>query len=40
MQASTFLQQHAIFDYTVEEFEKDMAMFERLFPEEPEPLPR
>jgi hypothetical protein len=32
MQVDAFLQQHEIYDYTVEDFEKDMATFERLFP--------
>jgi len=36
MQAATFLLQHEIYDYTAEEFEKDMATFERLFPAKPE----
>lgn len=31
MQASTFLQEHEIYDYAAEEFEKDMATLERLF---------
>jgi hypothetical protein len=32
MQASTFLLERDIYDYTAEEFEKDMATFERMFP--------
>jgi hypothetical protein len=36
MQVDAFLQQHEIYDYTVEDFEKDMATFERLFPSRPE----
>ncbi len=36
MQATTFLLQHEIYDYTAEEFEKDMANFERMFPSKPE----
>ena len=36
MQATTFLLEHAIYNYTAEEFEKDMATFERMFPSLPE----
>jgi hypothetical protein len=36
MQVDVFLQQHEIYDYTVEDFEKDMAAFERLFPSKPQ----
>ena len=36
IQVDVFLQQHAIYDYTVEDFEQDMVTFERLFPSEPE----
>jgi len=31
MQVDAFLQQHEIFDYTIEDFEKDMAAHQRLF---------
>ena len=31
MQVDVFLQEHEIFDYTVEDFEKDMASHDRLF---------
>jgi len=37
MQAATFLLQHEIYDYTAEEFEKDMATLDRLLPATPEP---
>ena len=36
MQVDTFLQQHEIYDYTIEDLDKDMANLERLFPHEPE----
>jgi hypothetical protein len=36
MQANTFLLQHEIYDYTVEDLDSDMATLERLFPN-PEP---
>ena len=31
MQVNAFLQKHEISDYTIEEFERDMANHERLF---------
>lgn len=31
MQAGTFLQEHEVYDYTAEDFEKDMATMDRLF---------
>ena len=36
MQVDAFLQQHAVFDYTVEDFEKDVTTLERVasMPEE------
>lgn len=34
MQASTFLLEHEIYDYTAVEFEKDMATFDRMFPKQ------
>ncbi len=36
MQAATFLLQHEIYDYTIEEFESDMATIERMFPADSE----
>jgi len=35
MQVDSFLQQHEIYDYTIDEFEKDMLTLERLFPFSP-----
>jgi hypothetical protein len=32
MQVNTFLLQHEIYDYTAEDFEKDVSTLERLFP--------
>lgn len=37
MQAITFLQQHEIYGYTIEDFENDMATWEHLFPSKPKP---
>ena len=37
MQVEAFLQHHEIYDYSVDDFEKDMATFERMFPAAPEP---
>ncbi len=36
MEANTFLLQHEIYDYTVEDLDSDMATLERLFPSTPE----
>ncbi len=36
MQATTFLLEHEIYDSTADEFEKDMATFERMFSLKPE----
>ncbi len=35
LQVDTFLYQHEIFDYTVEDLDSDMATLERLFPSKP-----
>jgi hypothetical protein len=35
LQVDTFLQQHQIYDYMVEDLDRDMATFERLFPATP-----
>jgi hypothetical protein len=35
LQVDTFLQQHQIYDYMVEDLDRDMVTFERLFPATP-----
>jgi hypothetical protein len=37
IQVNAFLQRHEISDYTIEEFEKDMATHERLFAKDRQP---